>query len=213
MVLAVILSLLMLILGGFGGVVNASYAMNAMIHNTAWVPGHFHLIFAGTTVIMYFAIAYYLWPMLVQKPLFSNSMALIQLWTWFIGMGILTTPWHVLGLLGQPRRISSVVYNSLLTLAWKPYELAMIFGGLILLGSACLFVYNLAKTQLAPTTEAFTQQIEYAEPIHPVKVLPEYLNDFKLWNRVIAVLMLISFGVPILQFFFINTFGSPGWGY
>ncbi len=213
MVLAVILALLMLILGGFGGVINASYAMNAMIHNTAWVPGHFHLIFAGTTVIMYFAIAYYLWPLLVQKPLFSNSMALIQLWTWFIGMGILTTPWHVLGLLGQPRRISSVVYNTLLTLAWKPYELAMIFGGLILLGSACLFIYNLAKTQLNPVTEEFTQQIEYAEPVHPVTALPEYLNDFKLWNKVIAVLMVISFGVPILQFFFMDTFGSPGWGY
>ncbi|NOU20966.1 MAG: cytochrome C oxidase subunit I, partial [Methyloglobulus sp.] len=208
-----ILSLLMLILGGFGGVINASYAMNAMIHNTAWVPGHFHLIFAGTTVIMYFAIAYYLWPVLVQKPLFSNSMALIQLWTWFIGMGILTTPWHVLGLLGQPRRISSVVYNTLLTLAWKPYELAMIFGGLILLGSACLFIYNLVKTQLSPVPEVFSQQIEYAEPIHPVESIPEYLNDFKLWNRVIAVLMAVSFGVPILQFFFMETFGSPAWGY
>ena len=213
MVLSVILSLLMLILGGFGGVVNASYAMNAMIHNTAWVPGHFHLIFAGTTVIMYFAIAYYLWPLLVRKPLFSNSMALIQLWTWFIGMSILSTPWHVLGLLGQPRRISTVVYNSLLTLAWKPYELAMIFGGMIMLGSACLFIYNLFKTQVAQPIPDFNEQIEYAEPIHPVRALPEYLNDFKLWNRVIAVLMFISFGVPILQFFIMDTFGSPGWGY
>jgi cytochrome c oxidase subunit I len=212
MVLSVILSLLMLILGGFGGVVNASYAMNAMIHNTAWVPGHFHLIFAGTTVIMYFAIAYYFWPLLVRKPLFSNSMALIQLWTWFIGMSILSTPWHVLGLLGQPRRISTVVYNSLLTLAWKPYELAMIFGGMIMLGSACLFIYNLVKTQTAVTPGDFAEQIEYAEPIRPVGVLPEYLNDFKLWNKVIAVLMFISFGVPILQFFFMETFGSPGWG-
>ncbi len=213
MVLSVILSLLMLILGGFGGVVNASYAMNAMIHNTAWVPGHFHLIFAGTTVIMYFAIAYYLWPLLVRKPLFSNSMALIQLWTWFIGMSILSTPWHVLGLLGQPRRISTVVYNSLLTLAWKPYELAMIFGGMIMLGSACLFIYNLFKTQAAQPIPDFNEQIEYAEPIRPVRALPEYLNDFKLWNRVIAVLMFISFGVPILQFFIMDTFGSPGWGY
>ena len=213
MVLSVILALLMLILGGFGGVVNASYAMNAMIHNTAWVPGHFHLIFAGTTVIMYFAIAYYIWPLLVKKPLFSDSMALIQLWTWFIGMSILTTPWHVLGLLGQPRRISSVVYNNLLTLAWKPYELAMIFGGLVLLGSACLFIYNLAKTQLNPAVAGFNDQIEYAEPFKPVGYVPEYLNDLKLWNYVIAVLMAISFGVPILQFFFMETFGSPAWGY
>jgi cytochrome c oxidase subunit I len=213
MVLSVILSLLMLIFGGFGGIVNASYAMNAMIHNTAWVPGHFHLIFAGTTVIMYFAIAYYLWPILVKKPLFSSSMALIQLWTWFIGMSILTTPWHVLGLLGQPRRISTVVYNNLLTLAWKPYEFMMIFGGLILLVSACLFVYNLAKTQLNPAAEVFEQQIEYAEPIHAVESIPEWLNDIKLWNKVIAVLMAISFGYPILQFFFMDTFGSGAWGY
>ena len=213
MVLAVILSLLMLIFGGFGGIVNASYAMNAMIHNTAWVPGHFHLIFAGTTIIMYFAVAYYLWPILVRKPLFSSSMALVQLWTWFIGMSILTTPWHVLGLLGQPRRISTVVYNNLLTLSWKPYELMMILGGMVLLGSACLLIYNLVKTQLSPFSGEFTAEVEYAEPIHKVGVLPEYLNGLTFWNKVIAVLMAISFGFPILQFFFMDTFGSSAWGY
>jgi cytochrome c oxidase subunit 1 len=140
-------------------------------------------------------------------------MALVQLWTWFIGMSILTTPWHVLGLLGQPRRVSSVVYNNLLTLAWKPYEFMMIFGGLILLASACLFIYNLAKTQLNSAAETFDKEIEYAEPIHAVESLPEWLNDIKLWNKVIAVLMVISFGVPILQFFFMDTYGSGSWGF
>ena len=213
MVLSVILSLLMLIFGGWGGLVNASYAMNAMIHNTAWVPGHFHLIFAGTTVIMYFAIAYYLWPILTKKPLYSNNLALVQLWTWFIGMSIMTTPWHVLGLLGQPRRISSVVYNNLMTLSWKPYELLMILGGLVLLGSACLFIYLIFKTQFGAANEAFEGEVEYAETYHPVTDLPEYLNDIKLWNKVIAVLMFISFGIPILQFFFMDTYDSSAWGY
>lgn len=213
MTLAVILSLLMLIFGGFGGIVNASYAMNAMIHNTAWVSGHFHLIFGGTTIIMYMAIGYYLLPLLVGKPLFCNNLALTQLWTWFIGMIILTTPWHVLGLLGQPRRISSVEYNNLLTLSWQPYELMMIFGGLILLVSAGLFVYVLFKTQMCPSDAHFNETIEYAEPIHAVTALPEYLNSFTLWNKVIAVLMLISFGYPILQFFFMKTFASSAWGY
>jgi len=213
MVLAVILSLVMLIFGGWGGLVNASYAMNAMVHNTAWVPGHFHLIFAGTTVIMYFAIAYYLWPILTKKPIYSNNLALVQLWTWFIGMSIMTTPWHVLGLLGQPRRISSVVYNNLMTLSWEPYELLMILGGLILLGSACLFVFLLFKTQFNTSSEVFEAQVEYAESYHPVVDLPEYLNDIKLWNKVIAVLMIISFGIPILQFFFLDTYDSSAWGY
>ena len=210
MVLAIILGLLMLILGGFGGLVNASYAMNAMVHNTAWISGHFHLIFGGTTIIMYFAIAYYFWPILSGKPLYCPSMAITQLWTWFIGMIVLTTPWHILGLLGQPRRIDSVNYNNLLTLSWEPYEATMIFGGLILIYSSGLLIYNLYKTQTS--SEQFQGEVEYAEPIHAVRDLPDYLNSFKLWNIVIAGFMLVAFGYPILQFFFMETFGSGRWG-
>jgi cytochrome c oxidase subunit 1 len=210
MVLAIILGLLMLIFGGFGGLINASYAMNAMVHNTAWISGHFHLIFGGTTVIMYFGIAYYLWPILSGKPLFCKAMAVKQLWTWFIGMAIMTTPWHILGLLGQPRRIDSVNYNNLLTLSWEPYEVTMMFGGAILIYSSALLLINLYKTQIG--SEVYQGEIEYAEPIHAPDGLPEYLNSFKLWNIVIAVFMLIAFGYPILQFFLMETFGSGRWG-
>lgn len=212
-VLAIILALLMLIFGGFGGLVNASYAMNAMVHNTAWIPGHFHLIFGGTTVIMYFGIIYLFWPTLTGKPLFSKPMALLQLWTWFIGISVMTTPWHVLGLLGQPRRIDSVNYNSVLVLSWEPYELIMVFGGFIMIFSACLLLYNLAKTQLSSPEHLFSGEIEYAEPIHPVKSLPSYLNGFTLWNWIIGIFMAIAFGYPILQFFMMETFGSISWGY
>lgn len=210
-VLAIILGLLMLIFGGFGGLINASYAMNAMVHNTAWISGHFHLIFGGTTVIMYFGVAYYFWPVLTGKSLYSNNLAVAQLWSWFIGMIILTTPWHILGLLGQPRRIDSVNYNNLLTLSWEPYEVTMIFGGFILLVSAGLLIFNLVKTHLV--SECFAGEVEYAEPIHAVKDLPFYLNGFTLWNCVIAVFMLIAFGYPIVQFFLMETFGSSNWGY
>jgi cytochrome c oxidase subunit 1 len=213
MVLAIILGLLMLIFGGFGGLVNASYAMNAMVHNTSWISGHFHLIFGGTTVIMYFAIAYYLWPALTGKRLFSESMALVQLWTWFIGISVMTTPWHVLGLLGQPRRIDSVNYNSVLTLTWEPYELIMIFGGFIMIFSAGLLIYNLAKTQTTPELPSFQGAVEYAEPLNPVKALPNYLNSFTLWNWIIGLFMLAAFGYPIAQFFLIDSFGSSAWGY
>jgi cytochrome c oxidase subunit 1 len=212
MVLATILAGSMLVLGGFGGIVNASYAMNAMVHNTAWVPGHFHLIFAGTTVIMYFAIAYYLWPKLTGRSLFKPWLVLVQLWSWFIGMTILTTPWHILGLLGQPRRISSVPYNSVLTLAWNPYELAMIAGGSVLLGSALLFLYILWQTHRHPSAEP-DLHVEYAESMDATTGLPSLLNDFRVWNVVILLLMLINFGYPILQFFLMKTYDSSAWGY
>ncbi len=212
MVLSAILALLMLILGGFGGLINASYALNTMVHNTAWVPGHFHLIFAGTTVIVYFAVAYHLWPRLTGRALYSNHLALVQLWTWFIGMVLLSTPWHVLGLLGQPRRISSVTYHSLLTLSWQPYELFMIMGGALLLASAILFGYLLVKTLKHPAVQHDLDPA-YSEPLHLPQNLPVWLENFKLWNLVIGGLMLLSFGVPIAQFFFLKTYGSAPWGY
>ena len=209
-VLAAILTLLMLLLGGFGGIINASYAMNAMVHNTAWVPGHFHLIFGGTVVILYLAAAYHLWPKLTGKALFSNSLALTQLWTWFVGLAIMTTPWHVLGLLGQPRRISAVQYNSLLTLAWEPYELLMILGGLVLLGSAVLFVYILFKTQTSSVQAEADEASLNPQPLPP---MPYWLNNFKLWNLVILGLMMLSYGYPILQFFILKTYNPSAWGY
>ncbi len=213
-VLATILAFIMLIAGGFGGIVNASYAMNAMVHNTAWVPGHFHLIFGGTTVILYFAAAYAVWPALTGRRLIEGSLPQVQLWSWFIGMIFLSTPWHILGLLGQPRRISSVVYNSLLTLAWDPYELAMIIGGSILLGSALLFLHILAKSQKRGAPEAPADLVvAYAEPAHPRASVPVLLNSFGFWNIVILALMVANFGYPIAQFFLTRTFGSTAWGF
>jgi cytochrome c oxidase subunit 1 len=204
------LALLMLVLGGFGGMINASYAMNTLVHNTQWVTGHFHLIFGGTVVIMYMGIAYHEWPKLTGKQLSSQGMALTQLWLWFIGMVILTTPWHVMGLQGQPRRISSTPYDTPLADAWVVSEVIMVVGGLVLLLSALLLIWNLYRTHQNPEREA-QPQIEYAEPVHPVLTLPKPLNGFALWNWIILIYIVASYGYPIAQFFMLNTYGAFPW--
>ena len=210
MVLAGGLSLLMLTVGGFGGMINASYAMNTMIHNTQWVTGHFHLIFAGTTVIMYFAIAYYLWPKMTTKKLHSNGMALAQLWLWFIGMLVLTLPWHVLGLLGQPRRISVTPYTEATIEGWLPHEISMMVGGAILVVSALLFLYNLVLTHSNAERED-DLEVAYAEPLHPVVRLPKLLNGFGFWTLIILIYMIASYGYPLIQFFILDTHGTVPW--
>ena len=210
MVLAAGLALLMLTFGGFGGMINASYAMNAMIHNTQWVTGHFHLIFAGTVVIMYFAIAYYLWPKLTGRQLHSTRMALTQLWLWFIGMLVLTLPWHVLGLDGQPRRISSTPYDQVLVDSWQVNQIAMIVGGIILLLSALMLVYNLMKTHGNAQAET-NLEVEYAEPVHAVLRMPPLMNGFGFWCLLVLVYMIASYGYPIAQFFLMDTYGTVPW--
>jgi len=210
MVTAAGLALLMLTFGGFGGMINASYAMNAMIHNTQWVTGHFHLIFAGTVVIMYFAIAYYLWPKMTGRQLHSTRLALTQLWLWFIGMLVLTLPWHVLGLDGQPRRISSTPYDQVLVDKWQPNEVAMIVGGLILVISALMLVFNLLKTHGNAQAEA-NFEVEYAESLHPVLRMPSLMNGFGFWCLLVLVYMIASYGYPIAQFFLMETYGTVPW--
>ena len=89
-----------------------------MIHNTTWVTAHFHLIWGGAVVIMYFAIAYEMWPRITGKPLWSKAMARWQLWLWFVGMMIATIPWHITGLMGQPRRVAVFDYSIPFLLQW-----------------------------------------------------------------------------------------------
>ncbi|MEJ2315370.1 MAG: b(o/a)3-type cytochrome-c oxidase subunit 1 [Gammaproteobacteria bacterium] len=211
MVLATGLAMLLLTVGGFGGVVNASYSMNAMVHNTQWVTGHFHLIFGGTTVMMYFAIAYYLWPKMTGKELFSVSLARKQLWLWFIGMIVLTLPWHQIGLTGQPRRISSTPYDPELTQMWGISEFLMIVGGVILFISALMLVINLFRTHGNAIPESVLE-VEYAQPVHSTARMPHLMNSFTFWFWLVVVYMIASYGYPILQFFlFDQSFGTVPW--
>lgn len=204
------LAMALLIFGGFGGLINASYSMNALVHNTAWVPGHFHLIFGGTVVLMYFAIAYHLFPKLTGKALASRSMAVKQLWLWAIGMVVTSTPWHLLGLLGQPRRISIAPYDHPLKEQWAIPEAIMVLGGAILLISGLMFIINLVRTVGNSEAESDTE-MAYAEPIHAPINLPPLLNGFGFWNLVLLVYMIASYGYPIAQFFILDTHGMFPW--
>jgi cytochrome c oxidase subunit 1 len=207
MVLAVALSLIMLGLGGFGGLINMSYAMNSMIHNTSWVTAHFHLIFGGAVVIMYFAIAYEMWPRLTGRPLNSGRLARWQLWLWFWGMLITTIPWHVAGLMGQPRRIAIFDYSLPLVARMGPLVVVSVIGGFILLSSAILLIVILVRSHFGE--RAVSEPWRFALAINPPKQVPASLNGFALWNSIVLVMMIAAYGYPIGQFFFLKSHSVP----
>jgi cytochrome c oxidase subunit 1 len=210
MVLAVALSLLLLAPGGFGGIINMSYAMNAMIHNTSWVTAHFHLIFGGAVVIVYFAIAYELWPRLTGRPLMTKRAACVQIWMWFWGILITTVPWHIAGLMGQPRRYAIFDYSDPAVAKTAPLVILSVVGGTILLCSVLLFFYVLIRSSFAPAAD-FMPRLRYALAVNPPETVPRLLNGFGFWNVLLLSLMLISYGYPIGQFFFLHKQDSPGY--
>jgi cytochrome c oxidase subunit 1 len=203
MVLAVALSLVMLGLGGFGGLINMSYAMNSMIHNTSWVTAHFHLIFGGAVVIMYFAVSYEMWPRITGRPLRSKALACWQLWLWFWGIMITTIPWHITGLMGQPRRVADFDYSDPFVASMGPLVIISVIGGAILLASAILLIFILARSHFGE--RRLEAPLRYALAVNPPKVVPASLNGFALWNAIVLVLMLFAYGYPIGQFFILKS--------
>ena len=199
MVLAVGLAFVMLGFGGFGGIINMGYGMNAMVHNTSWVTAHFHLIFGGSVVIMYFAIAYEIWPRLTGREHPSLAPLRWQLWSWFVGMMVMTLPWHWLGLQGQWRRVANFNYADPIIAAWGPWVIVSFAGGVVLLGSAFLFVRNLYVLHRGAVTAVVSRPL-YALAVHPPHRVPAALNGFGLWNVLVFVLMLVAYGYPIAQF-------------
>ena len=209
MVLAAGLSFIMLGLGGFGGLINMSYAMNSMVHNTSWVTAHFHLIFGGAVVIMYFAIAYEAWPSLTGKPLRSKPLACWQLSLWFLGMLITTIPWHAAGIMGQPRRVAMFDYNDPLNAPMEVLDIVTVVGGGVLLISAGLFIVILVRSQLGE--REVTEPLRYALAVNPPKHVPASLNNLLIWNVILAVFVVFAYGWPISQFFFIKPHSVPAY--
>jgi cytochrome c oxidase subunit 1 len=199
--------MVMLGFGGFGGLINMSYAMNAMIHNTSWVTAHFHLIFGGAVVIMYFAIAYEMWPRITGRPLSSRRLARWQLWLWFWGMMITTIPWHIAGLMGQPRRVAIFDYADPLIAPMGPLVIVSVIGGLILLASAVLLIVILIRSQFGERTMA--EPLQYALAVNPPVRVPSSLNGFALWNGIVLFLMIAAYGYPIGQFFVLRQHSVP----
>jgi cytochrome c oxidase subunit I len=197
MMLVLAFSFVMLGLGGAGGLINMSYQLNSTIHNTQWVTGHFHLIFGGAIVIMYFAIAYELWPQLTGRALCSLSLVRTQLWLWFIGMMVVTLPWHYVGLLGAPRRMAYYDYSAP-GLEQQAIWVAMsAIGGFVLVISGVLFIYILAKSQLGPLTQQ--KEFRFSLATHPVDHVPAALNSFGLWVGLMIALTVVNYSVPIFQ--------------
>lgn len=197
MMLAVTFSFVMLGFGGAGGIINMSYQLNETVHNTQWVTGHFHLIFAGAIVIMYFMVAYELWPQLTDCPPLPTRLMKWQLWLWFVGMMVLSMPWHLVGLLGMPRRMAYYDYShpDIAPQAWT--VIASTLGGLLLVISAFMLILILARAHRRAKVQP--KPFTFSQPAHAVSHTPAALNTFGIWVGMMIALTLVNYGFPIAQ--------------
>ena len=209
MMLAVTFSFIMLGFGGAGGIINMSYQLNETVHNTQWVTGHFHLIFAGAIVIMYFMVAYELWPQLTGCAPLPQRLMKMQLWLWFVGMMVLSMPWHLVGLLGMPRRMAYYDYThpDIQSQAWT--VIASTIGGLLLVISAVILVYVLAMAHRRRAQASDIAPFTFSRTAHPSNHAPALLNGFGLWVAMMIGLTLVNYGFPVAQLAMLKEASVP----
>lgn len=195
--LAAAFSFVMLGFGGAGGLINMSYQLDTTIHNTQWITGHFHLIFGGAIVIMYFAIAYDLWPHLTGRALADLRLMRLQLWLWFIGMIVTTFPWHWVGILGMPRRMAFYDYTDPAIAAEAFSVILSAIGAVILVISGLLFLLVLIRGQSSQRVEAGVYR--FATAVHEPTRVPAALNGHGLWLALMVALTVTNYGFPIAQ--------------
>jgi len=189
------LAMILFAFGGIGGLVNASYNVNLVTHNTMWVPGHFHLTVSTGVTLTFIGILYWLLPHLSGKALWGRKWALAQAWLWFIGMVIFSNGLHRLGLLGAPRRTMLGIANENYgTPDWLFPRLQVGIGGTILLLSLIAFLVVVIKT----VTNKETAQVEMpvAEPLHG-ETIPGWLNNWRPWLVGTVALIVVAY-VPVL---------------
>lgn len=201
---------LLFMFGGIGGLTNASYNVNLVIHNTAWVPGHFHLTVATAVTLSFIGITYWLVPNLTGKQLWGRKVAVAQAWTWFVGMVIFSNAMHMLGLLGAPRRtpLGEALY---VPDEWNGHLLRTSIGGVILLAAVIMYLLVMYKTVRGPVVAAEdVPQAPIAESLRHPQLTPVWLDRFKPWLIAAGVLLLLAYGPQLVDQIMNMNLNAPG---
>ncbi len=207
-VAAQVLAMLLFTFGGVGGLINASFNLNLLVHNTAWIPGHLHLTVGTAVTLSFMGITYWLVPYLAGRPLWSRRLGLVQVWLWFGGMVIFSNALHRLGLMGMPRR-TMIGASAYLQPEWKAALPLVGIGGTILFVSGMLYFLNLVLT-LAASRGPAPSVPEFAEALSGPEHAPAILDRWRPWLALTFVLIAIAYGPTLVRLWATTPFITPG---
>ena len=206
-----IAGLILFVFGGLTGLVNASYQLNNVVHNTAWMPGHFHMTVAGPVFLAIIGMTIYLYSKTSGKRIFLPKVNVIIPYLWLIGVLIFSTGLSWGGLIGEPRRTNlGLTYlnpkSELFTPEWVPTTMLALFGGIIMTIAAILFFIVFFGTIFSKRKEEPVLEIPVSEAYHDEKRIPLF-DRFKPWLVTMAIILVIAY-TPAL----INSVNNSGKG-
>lgn len=200
-VAAQLLAMITFVFGGMTGLINASYSMNQVVHNTTWLPGHFHMTVGSAVALTFMGVAYWLIPYLTGRGLWSRGLALASSWLYTIGLLIFARGMISAGLAGMPRRIFRVAatYDSP---AWDLGGKLTAIGGTLMFFAIMMFFVDIGMTIAAGRRGAHPVDVPFAETLHPPATTGWQVKLDRLgWWVVVAIaLIAIAYGPFLLTY-------------
>jgi cytochrome c oxidase subunit 1 len=191
---------LMFAAGGFSGMINAGMNINYLIHNTLWVPGHFHMTVGTAVALTMMAGTYWLLPQLTGKPVYSRPIGLLQVVLWFVGMVFMSNAMHRGGLLGIPRRTAEPQYQNFDFAAAAgsvgEIRIQIALGGVLLFVSVVVFLFNVAATWADDRVDTPVDD-RLPEPLSPPSGAPLVLDNLWLWTGIAVLLVVLAYTLPL----------------
>ncbi len=196
---------LMFAAGGFSGMINAGMNINYLIHNTLWVPGHFHLTVGTAFALTIMAISYWLVPQITGKRLQHRRLAVVQPYIWFVGMTLMSNAMHRAGLAGLPRRTAEPMFQGAGSAPFDPavgtvgeMRLQIAIGSALLFLALVLFLVVMFGTWLGRSGAApLSVNGAIPAPLSGPEGSPRVLDNLTLWTAIAVVLVALAYGLPI----------------
>lgn len=197
-----ICGLILFIFGGLTGIVNASYQLNSVIHNTSWLPGHFHMTVAGPVFLAIIGMSTYMYSTISGKKIFLPRVNVIIPYIWMIGVFIFSTGLMWGGLLGEPRRTNlGMTYlnpkSSLYHPAWVPTTTMALCGGIIMFVAGILYFLVFFGTIFRKSARKGSLEFPVSEAYHDEPRIA-LLDQFKPWIIAMIIILLLAY-IPALM--------------
>ncbi|HQX33520.1 MAG TPA: cbb3-type cytochrome c oxidase subunit I [Dokdonella sp.] len=133
-------------LGGISGVMMGTEQLNMIIHNTIYVPGHFHATVVIGTTLSFMALTYFLIPVLFKREIINPTLAKWQPYLFGLSMYFFCLVMMGAGTLGVSRRHWDMAFSgAALAYEWPGAAYLMMglvgIAGIAAIAGGAIYIY------------------------------------------------------------------------
>jgi cytochrome c oxidase subunit I len=173
------------LIAGLTGVTLAVAPFDWQLGNSYYVVAHFHYVIVGGILITIFAAFYYWFPKATGK-MYSEKLASLHFWLFFIGFHLTFDLMHIPGILGMPRRIYTYEPGR----GWDIWNLLVTVGvffqaaGILIFAVNLIWSYFRGKTAGNDPWDAWTLEWTTSSPppVYNYAVIPVVRSRRPLWD-------------------------------